>query len=63
MEFMLLLGFSENSLGGSAEDALASFAKLTMEFPSLIVQATQGVLKGKRIFDFYLAVPKSQGYV
>ncbi|KAM7494215.1 hypothetical protein LguiB_028824 [Lonicera macranthoides] len=42
VEFMLLLGFSESSLGGSAEDALASFAKLAMDFPSLIVQATQG---------------------
>lgn len=42
MEFVLLIAFAESSLGGSAEDALASLAKLMTGFQSLIVQATQG---------------------
>lgn len=42
VEFILLIQFTENSLGGTTEDALASLAKLSTEFPSLIVQATQG---------------------
>lgn len=47
VEFVLLIAFAESSLGGSAEDALASLAKLMTEFPSLIVQATQGFPKAK----------------
>lgn len=43
VEFMLLVEFSRNSLGGPAEDAITSLANLTIEFPSLIVQATKGV--------------------
>ncbi|CAK9141859.1 unnamed protein product [Ilex paraguariensis] len=42
VEFVLLIAFLEGSLGGPAEDALASLEKLTLNFPSLIVQATQG---------------------
>lgn len=42
VEFMLLVEFSRNSLGGPAEDAITSLVNLTMEFPSLIVQATKG---------------------
>lgn len=38
MEFVLLV-----ALDGSAEDALASLSNLMMEFPSLIVQYTQGI--------------------
>lgn len=44
LELVLLLEFSQNSLGGPAEDAITSLANLTVEFPSLIVQATKGVL-------------------
>ncbi|GFS32435.1 stress responsive alpha-beta barrel domain protein [Actinidia rufa] len=42
VEFILLLEFLESALGTPVEEALASLAKLTTEFPSLIVQATQG---------------------
>ncbi|CAN1161257.1 Stress-response A/B barrel domain-containing protein UP3 [Linum perenne] len=42
LEFVHLLAFDESSLGAPVEDALASLAKLTKEFPSLIVQSTQG---------------------
>ncbi|KAA8522378.1 hypothetical protein F0562_013261 [Nyssa sinensis] len=42
VEFVLLITFVESALGGPAEDALASLAKLTLEFPSLIIQTTQG---------------------
>ncbi|XP_010273134.1 PREDICTED: uncharacterized protein LOC104608749 [Nelumbo nucifera] len=42
VEFVLLLSVIESANGGSIEDALATFAKLTMDFPSLIVQSTQG---------------------
>ncbi|XP_017231303.1 uncharacterized protein LOC108205755 isoform X2 [Daucus carota subsp. sativus] len=38
VEFVLLI-----ALDGTAEDALESLSKLTMEFPSLIVQSTQGL--------------------
>lgn len=31
------------AVDGSAEDAVASLEKLMMEFPSLIVQSTQGI--------------------
>lgn len=51
MEFVLLMAFAQSSLGGSAEDALASLAKLMTEFPSLIVQATQGVPKAKIVYE------------
>ncbi|GKC59033.1 hypothetical protein Tco_1086631 [Tanacetum coccineum] len=42
VEFILLLAFKESSLGEVVDDALTSFSKLLMEFPSLIVQATKG---------------------
>ncbi|KAH6757284.1 Stress responsive alpha-beta barrel domain protein [Perilla frutescens var. hirtella] len=42
IELMLLIEFSRSSLGGPAEEAITSLANLTMEFPSLIVQATKG---------------------
>ncbi|GMQ05325.1 hypothetical protein CsSME_00050394 [Camellia sinensis var. sinensis] len=42
VEFIVFIEFVESALGRPVEDALASLAKLTMEFPSLIVQATQG---------------------
>ncbi|OWM72009.1 hypothetical protein CDL15_Pgr017892 [Punica granatum] len=42
-EFVLLISFVDSALGGPAEDALASLQKLTKEFPSLIVQLTQGL--------------------
>ncbi|KAL7160159.1 hypothetical protein ABFS83_01G075300 [Erythranthe nasuta] len=42
VELVLLLQFNESSLDGPTEDAMASLANLTMEFPSLIVQATKG---------------------
>ncbi|CAN1220186.1 Stress-response A/B barrel domain-containing protein UP3 [Linum perenne] len=42
LEFVHLLAFDESSLGAPVKDALASLAKLTKEFPSLIVQSTQG---------------------
>lgn len=45
MELVLLIKFVESSLDGAAEDALIALDKLTMEFPSLIVQTTKGVLK------------------
>ena len=40
---MILAEFSQSSLGGPAEDAITSLANLTVDFPSLIVQATKGV--------------------
>ncbi|KAI3716766.1 hypothetical protein L1987_67883 [Smallanthus sonchifolius] len=42
VEYVLLIAFKESSLGEVADDALTSFAKILMEFPSLIVQATNG---------------------
>ncbi|KAK6158140.1 hypothetical protein DH2020_005454 [Rehmannia glutinosa] len=42
VELMLLVAFIRSSLGRPAEDAMTSLANLTMEFPSLIVQATKG---------------------
>ncbi|XP_027080438.2 uncharacterized protein LOC113779985 isoform X1 [Coffea eugenioides] len=42
VEFVLLIAFDKNSLGGPAEDAMAALAELTAAFPSLIVQATKG---------------------
>ncbi|XP_057764277.1 stress-response A/B barrel domain-containing protein UP3 isoform X2 [Salvia miltiorrhiza] len=42
VELMLLVEFSQSSLDGPAEDAITSLANLTVEFPSLIVQATKG---------------------
>ncbi|XP_024986253.1 uncharacterized protein LOC112521562 isoform X1 [Cynara cardunculus var. scolymus] len=43
VEFLLLIAFKESSLEEAADDALTSFTKLLMEFPSLIVQATKGL--------------------
>ncbi|XP_052209108.1 uncharacterized protein LOC127812658 isoform X2 [Diospyros lotus] len=42
VEFVLLIKFVESAADRSVDDALSSLAKLTMEFPSLVVQATQG---------------------
>ncbi|KAJ7952347.1 Stress responsive alpha-beta barrel domain protein [Quillaja saponaria] len=43
MEFVLLISFTGNALGVSAEHALASLATLTAGAPSLVVQSTQGL--------------------
>lgn len=43
VEFVLLISFNEGTLGNQAEHALASLATVMLEFPSLIVQFTQGV--------------------
>jgi len=40
---MLLIKFIDSALNGPAADALTSLANLAAEFPSLIVQSTQGV--------------------
>ncbi|KAK4389316.1 hypothetical protein Sango_2268600 [Sesamum angolense] len=42
VELVLLIAFRRSSLGGPEEDAMTSLENLTMEFPSLIVQATKG---------------------
>ncbi|KAF9617580.1 hypothetical protein IFM89_037392 [Coptis chinensis] len=42
VEFILVISVVEGSLVGCMEDALAALEKLIVEFPSLIVQATQG---------------------
>ncbi|KAF5746083.1 hypothetical protein HS088_TW06G00248 [Tripterygium wilfordii] len=42
LEFVLLIAFVESAYGVLAEGALASLDKLTEQFPSLIVQSTQG---------------------
>ncbi|XP_068640950.1 uncharacterized protein [Aristolochia californica] len=42
VEFMLLLQVVQSEIGEHVEDALATLANLTVEFRSLIVQATQG---------------------
>lgn len=43
MELVLLIAFGKSYLDGPAEDALLTLSKLTMDFPSLIVQATNGI--------------------
>lgn len=47
MEFILLISVADSELKGPAEDALASLSKLILEFPSLIVQSTQGMSEYK----------------
>ncbi|XP_074317745.1 stress-response A/B barrel domain-containing protein UP3 [Silene latifolia] len=42
VEFVLLIKFLESAVEGPAEDVLASLADLVLQFPSLIVQSTQG---------------------
>ncbi|XP_077241769.1 stress responsive alpha-beta barrel domain protein isoform X1 [Tasmannia lanceolata] len=42
VEFVLLISVIESALGGPVQDALAALSNLTLEFGSLIVQATQG---------------------
>ncbi|KAL2544050.1 uncharacterized protein Fot_13283 [Forsythia ovata] len=42
VESVLLISFIKSSLGRPAQAALDALAKLTLEFPSLIVQATKG---------------------
>lgn len=51
-----------SSLGELAEDALTSLTKLTLEFPSLIVQATKGVnLKFFELIQFTLMIAQFTG--
>ena len=45
VEFLLLIGFDESASEETVKDALASLDKLTKDFPSLIVQSTQGILE------------------
>uniref|UniRef100_A0A2N9EQM9 Stress-response A/B barrel domain-containing protein n=1 Tax=Fagus sylvatica TaxID=28930 RepID=A0A2N9EQM9_FAGSY len=49
VEFVLLISFVDNAFGGPVQHALASLARLTYGFPSLIVQSTQGVFEVKLI--------------
>ncbi|KAL2902445.1 Stress-response A/B barrel domain-containing protein UP3 [Bienertia sinuspersici] len=42
VESVLLIKFQESAFGGPAEGAMTSLANLAFEFPSLIVQSTQG---------------------
>ncbi|KAJ6873807.1 stress-response A/B barrel domain-containing protein UP3 isoform X2 [Populus alba x Populus x berolinensis] len=42
VEFVHLFAFDDSALGAPVADALASLEKLKKEFPSLIVQSTQG---------------------
>lgn len=42
LEFVHLIAFDEQAYGIPVEDALGSYKNLTKEFPSLIVQSTQG---------------------
>nr|XP_043610949.1 stress-response A/B barrel domain-containing protein UP3 [Erigeron canadensis] len=42
VEFIILLSFKENSSEEVVNDALSSFTKLLLEFPSLVVQTTKG---------------------
>lgn len=48
-----MISFVESAFGGPAEDALESLKRLTTEFPSLIVQSTQGENKMKMHFFFF----------
>lgn len=43
VEFVLLISFVDNAFGVPVQHALASLARLTHGFPSLIVQSTQGL--------------------
>lgn len=54
MEYILLIAFKESSLGEVAEDALTSFENLLMGFPSLIVQATKGIVDIYLMNDEYI---------
>ncbi|CAL1407089.1 unnamed protein product [Linum trigynum] len=45
LEFLHLIAFDESSFGAPVEDALASLARLTKKFPSLIVQSTHVVIR------------------
>ncbi|KAJ9176890.1 hypothetical protein P3X46_012156 [Hevea brasiliensis] len=42
VEFVHLIAFDESASGAPVEDALVSLEKLMKEFPSLVVQSTQG---------------------
>lgn len=44
VEFILLISVVESALGELVEDALDTLTNLTVQFSSLIVQATQGLL-------------------
>ncbi|KAL9246744.1 hypothetical protein vseg_020240 [Gypsophila vaccaria] len=56
MEYVLLIKFLDSSLNGPADDAMASLANLLAQFPSLIVQATQGCNFNPRNKDYTHAV-------
>ena len=47
LEFVLLMSFVDDA-AGCIDDALASLQSLAVGFPSLIVQATQGLFKKKK---------------
>lgn len=49
VEFILLIAFVGGKFSKAAEDALASLAKLTLEFPSLIVQSTGGLFEFENV--------------
>lgn len=44
VEFIFLMSFIDSASEELVEDALASLQRLALEFPSLIVQLTRGVL-------------------
>lgn len=53
VESVVLLSFNKSSIGRPAQAALDALANLTLEFPSLIVQATKGVVS--KLYTFLLA--------
>lgn len=53
VESVVLISFNKSSIGRPAQAALDALANLTLEFPSLIVQATKGVVSN--LYNFLLA--------
>lgn len=53
VESVVLISFNKSSIGRPAQTALDALANLTLEFPSLIVQATKGVVS--KLYTFLLA--------
>lgn len=53
VESVVLISFNKSSIGRPAQAALDALANLTLEFPSLIVQATKGVVS--KLYNFLLA--------
>lgn len=53
VESVVLISFNKSSIGRPAQAALDALANLTLEFPSLIVQATKGVVS--KLYTFLLA--------